>query len=689
MTRFAYLRTALASRRFRRAAVFMFLLAAMLKAMAVPAAASTALWSIKLARFSQNCQRGLGICIDPFGPLDGTPMTNVAFTVKVRGVVAGGDLRGELVFLSPLHQEGDTFFVERDILLDRRRSLELGYQSVTIVAGAYPIVRTSDNPNGTVEVALRTIGITITADIGRKAHGCTRFGICSITIGAELMRRPAAGSASLDGNRMGWDFLLPVDRDGDDSAFIHIDEDIELDAATSMALGAKRVVVKKGVYPVDYSDNPNGHVNFNVLRIGITITVRLGRKDSNCTGFGLCEASIRFDRVTSNPTPVIATLGSAHLRVDFTERPKNADEHFVIDEPIELDAATSLALGRQKVVLLPGSYTVDYSTSPFGSVNVPMQAFGIVVTIHVGRPAMRCTGYGFCGITIDFSAMSDRSVAGAASIKDGMITVDFGARAPEQGEMLSIDEDLSLDAATANALGYESVTLRRGEYAVDYSSNPYGQVHVPVAKGQPVVNVSIHWGRRSRGCEGVGFCHLHVDVELSERAIVGFVVNSHSSAFELRFASAPPESGDTVYVDEDIYLDAATSRALGADNLYVKRGAYAIDYSNNPYGTVRVETGTDGSASVDVESMTSAMSVWPSPTSERASVSFTSDGAYGVHVDLLDARGAVVMAIVDGERLERGEHVRTVDVSTLPAGAYFTRMTSGSNSAIRPLRIAR
>jgi hypothetical protein len=582
MTRFAYLRTALASRRIRRAAIFMFLLAAMLKAMAVPVAASPAIWSVKLARYSQNCQRGLGICINPFGPLDGTAATSVSFEVARRGVVGGIDSQGHLAFLSPLHEEGDTLFVERDVLLDRRRSLELGYQSVTIVAGAYPITRTSDNPNGEVVVALRTIGITITIDIGRKSQGCTRFGACSITIGAELMNRPAGGSASINGNRLGWDAFLEIEAE-EDSSVMYVDEDIELDAATSLALGAKRVIVKKGAYPVDYSENPNGHVEFDVQRIGITIVVDFGRKIYNCErGFGVCSVTIDIDlRVGSDhATPTVASLDGSQLTLDLLARSKRSEAELTLDAAYQLEPAVAKALGRRSITLLPGTYAVDYRSNPNGTVVIPVATQGIGVTIWFGRSWYNCRGVGICRIDINTAKTSTQQYTAIGHYSDGVTRMMF--------------------------------------------------------------------------TEATG-------------------------------------AGDTALtIDDDIVLDGATAQGLGAERLTIKRGTYPIDYSTNPYGDVSLLTSVDGAASVDREQRTEiVLASYPNPASDRSTVRFTADGANKITLDLLDAHGSVVMTLVDGERLERGEHERTFTVASLPAGAYFQRLSTGAATTIRAMQVVR
>jgi hypothetical protein len=680
-------------RRALRAAMFLFTMAAMLKALAVPVMAAPAFWSVKIARPTVFCQRGIGICIDLFGS-DGTAATPVAVEEYRRGIVSYTEPRMlGMRFLAPLNEQGDTFHIDEDVTLDRRHSLELGYQQVTLLKGAYPITRTPNSPNGEVLIAMRTIGITITFDIGRKSMGCTGAGVCKVTVGFELGRMKAPGSATLDGNRLGYDFLLELE-DVPDSGMLYVDEDIELDEQTSLALGAKKVVILEGAYEIDRSENPNGHVDFNVLRIGITVTVDIGRKAHGCTRFGACSITVGVDLRAANPSPGILSLDGRHVTIDFTERLKNAEDHFVLDADLELDAQTSLALGRRGVVLKAGRYPLDTTRNPNGSVTIPVSARGIVVTIRFGVPSRNCTGVGFCSITIGFDRFMERALGGVAEVigEKGQerLVVELAGRAPEQGDELVIENDMTLDSAVATALGYKNIVLKRGVYRIDYSTNPNGTVEIPVSALRPI-EIRIKIGRASYLCIRIGVCGIEVwrETTTMERSVQAFVTNAHGDLL-VEFRSMLPEEGDTLFVDEDVYLPAETARELGVENIYLKRGAYPIDRSQSANGTVRVATGSDGTATVESdEAIESTLSVFPNPATTSATASFTTNGTGVVSLELLDARGTVVMSVVDGERLERGTHVRTMDLSSLPAGAYFQRLTVGTTSTLSPVQITR
>jgi hypothetical protein len=670
------------TRRALRAAAFLVLLTAMLKALAVPAMASPAFWTIKVARQSFTCQRGLGICIDLFGP-DASNATEVSFEVR------GDREHGVLSFLSPPHEKGDTFTIDEDVTLDRRHSLQLGYQSVTLLKGSYP-VDFSNNPNGEVMIGLRTVGVTVTIDVGRRSKDCTRFGICSVTVGIDLrMNHPAPATVSLADGKLSVDFIGRIPVPGDSSTFV-IDNDIVLDDSVSLAFGARSVTILKGSYPVDYSSNPFGHIDFNVNRIGITVTIEPGRRSRDCNGFGICSVTIGLDLAMKHPTPSVVSLEGHHVTIDFLSRPSNAGEPFVLDEDIALDPAIAQALGRKGITLMAGVYQVDYGTNPNGRVTIPVSAQGIVITIYVGRPSQGCRGFGFCGITIDAKLATDRSVAAVTSVANGIIAIDFLGQAPDAGDVLTIDDDMQLDPAVARALGYHAVTLARGQYHVDYSRSPNGHVEIPVAlRG---ITIKLNFGRAYADCAYKGLCS--VTVELSRmlgRPVYGSALESNGE-LDLQFGEALPEQTDTLFIDEDIALEPETAQALGAGTVTVKRGAYVVDYGENPFGAVKLATNDDGTASVETPSTPSAgttLSVWPNPAGASATVRFTSDGAHTVSLDLLDARGTFIRSIVDGERFERGDHEIVVDLAGIPAGAYFQRLVVGTTSTIAPLQIVR
>jgi hypothetical protein len=118
---------------------------------------------------------------------------------------------------------------------------------------------------------------------------------------------------------------------------------------------------------------------------------------------------------------------------------------------------------------------VDYSVNPNGQVSPDVTAQGIVITIETGRKSLGCTGFGICSITIDPLA-SDRAVPTAASWVNGRLQLNFLSEPPDKTNVLILDEDIVLDSATSRALGYEQITVRAGQYPVDYSHSPNGEV---------------------------------------------------------------------------------------------------------------------------------------------------------------------------------------------------------------------
>lgn len=684
----SYSRTTRLRRRLIRIAGLFMLLATMQKAM--PVVAAPAYWSVKIARPSINCQRGLGVCIDLFGPI-GTAGTEVAFVVEGTPQSGPGTATGRMVFLSELTEKGDTFEIEQDVVLDRQHSLELGYKQVTLLRGRYPIDRSAGD-HGSVLIGLRTIGITITADIGRRAYGCERFGVCSITVGFDLaMNKPAPGTGTLEGSSLSFDFTQRVES-SEDSSVIYVDEDIALDEQSSLALGARSVTILKGAYRVDYSENPNGHVDFAVARIGITVTIDIGRKSLGCTRAGICSITVGFDFARINQAPAVVSLDGKAMLVDFLGRPHSGREPFVLEQDYVIERDLATKLGRQQLTLQAGTYELDFSVNPNGRLVIPVSSQGIVVTVEIGRASKGCRGLGICSITIGADA-TERSVPAVLSVSNGMMSLDLLGEAPETGDALTIDEDLTLDAATSRLLRYNDITLKRGVYAIDRSSNPFGSLVIPIAARG--ISIEIHFGRTSECIRGFGVCRIIIalSTRTSPSDAVGYAAaETAGSTMTIAFSERSALSGDTLFVDEDVPFDPTTGAPLGAERLLIKRGAYPVDYSSNPAGTVTVVTQVEGSASVDASGSSndaSDLMLWPNPATTTATTRFSLATPQSVRLELLDAMGTVVLSAIDGERLERGSHERTLDLAGLTAGAYFERLTVGTTSTVRALQIVR
>src|SRR5205085_558957 len=200
----------------------------------------------------------------------------------------------------------------------------------------------------------------------------------------------------------------------------------------------------------------------------------------------------------------------------FLSEPPDKTNLLAIEKDILVDSATSRALGYEQVTLRAGEYPVDYSVNPNGQVSPEVTAQGIVIDVDIGRPSRNCTGFGICRITIDTLA-SDRAVPTAATWVNGRLRLSFLSEPPDKTNLLTIEKDIVLDSGTSRALGYEQVSVRAGDYPVDYSANPNGQVS-PDATAQGIV-IKVNIGRPSRDCTGCGICGITIGASASDRAV--------------------------------------------------------------------------------------------------------------------------------------------------------------------------
>ena len=205
----------------------------------------------------------------------------------------------------------------------------------------------------------------------------------------------------------------------------------------------------------------------------------------------------------------------------------------ILDEDIVLDSATSRALGYEHVTVRAGQYPVDYSVNPYGQVSPDVTALGIVITIDCRR---HCTsGFGFCSLTIDASA-SARAVPTAATWANGRLQLSFLAEPPDKTNVLILDNDIVLDSATSRALGYEQVTVRAGQYPVDYSANPHGVVSPDTTASGIIIRIRVGLG----SCRpGFGICEIYIGPSTSLRDVPAAAtwVNGH---LQLSFLADPP-----------------------------------------------------------------------------------------------------------------------------------------------------
>jgi hypothetical protein len=225
---------------------------------------------------------------------------------------------------------------------------------------------------------------------------------------------------------------------------------------------------------VDYTVNPHGIVSPDVLAHGIVITVDIGRKSRDCMGFGVCSITIET-LASERAVPTAATWNNGRLQLSFLAEPPDKDKVLTIDEDIVLDSATARALGYEHLTVRAGQYPVDYTVNPHGIVSPDVMAHGIIITVDIGRKLYDCTRFGICSVTIEALA-SDRAIPASAAWVNGRLQLNFLAEPPDKIRVLTIDEDIVLDSATARALGYEQLTVQAGQYPMDYTVNPHGQV---------------------------------------------------------------------------------------------------------------------------------------------------------------------------------------------------------------------
>lgn len=662
------------------------MLATMLNAMPSTATARPIHIDVELNSARRDCKSGLGFCVviswragSGLAPM---PVSAEIVGEKIVGEKGEADRTLRVQFLRDPEDKGTEFVIGEDIELEPEHARALGYQRVMLRKGVYTITRDANDPNGSVDIAARTIGVTITADIGRKAHGCERAGICKLTVSFDLrMNHPATGSATLEGTTLAIDFAKTIAPD--DTALV-IDEDIELDEATALALGAKRVIVRAGTYLIDRSENPNGHVELAVARIGITITVDVGRKSKDCTRAGVCAVSVGFDLRQANSTPTVGSLDGSTLVLDFMNPMPTKEKEFVVEEEMELDPAVARSLGVRSLTLKSGTYAIDYSSNPNGTVRLATMALGITIKIRIGVPSLNCRGFGFCGIEIGPDS-ENGWLRGIASLDGNTLSVDFAEPAGSDEKVIVIEEDIALSPELARSLGARSLSIKAGHYAVSNRTNANGTVELPVERTG--ITVTINVGRASRNCSSFGICSIVIgfDLRMKSPTVGAAVLGRNGLAID--FATRPEGADDTLYIDEAIELELPF-RAAGVETVRILPGAYVVDYSRNENGSVVLSTAGAGTASVESPSSTStiAMTSYPNPATTRATIDFTLATSRTVELAILDAHGQTVATIIDGERLEAGIHTRTIDIASLPVGAYFI---AGPGMPLLPIAVAR
>lgn len=118
-------------------------------------------------------------------------------------------------------------------------------------------------------------------------------------------------------------------------------------------------------------------------------------------------------------------------------------------------------------------------------------------------------------------------------------------------------------------------------------------LQTPSSQAGPIIWFEI--GRPSKNCTGLGICRGGVGAPTTINTGArsnGRTLNTTTSVagqkLTIEFSSQLPEKGDTLTVEKDLALDAATSKQLGFRDATILQGEYRIDLDKGRFGAVTV-----------------------------------------------------------------------------------------------------
>lgn len=96
----------------------------------------------------------------------------------------------------------------------------------------------------------------------------------------------------------------------------------------------------------------------------------------------------------------------------------------------------------------------------------------------------------------------------------------------------------------------------------------------------PAAEVAIvgYFGRKKKGCKGVGICKIRPGATtIEDREVLAQLSTNAEGKLTLVFSSKPPEEGTTLYIDEDIIAQPAIASGLGFKSVTLLKGEYAYN----------------------------------------------------------------------------------------------------------------
>ena len=137
-----------------------------------------------------------------------------------------------------------------------------------------------------------------------------------------------------------------------------------------------------------------------------------------------------------------------------------------------------------------------------------------------------------------------------------------------------------------------------------------------------------------------------------------------------------------------LVVGANTSYATEAHILFKLDTASSVSLSHNQLASIASRTRRDVMSTVELnDKAITNVKVFYNPVAEQVAVSFKLSKLSHVSIRVMDALGNEVMSLMNGE-LDGGVQSLNFDTnSKLPAGFYFVRVTSGSETIIKRISI--
>jgi hypothetical protein len=149
-------------------------------------------------------------------------------------------------------------------------------------------------------------------------------------------------------------------------------------------------------------------------------------------------------------------------------------------------------------------------------------------------------------------------------------------------------------------------------------------------------------------------------------------------------------SGSTTVTE----LSLDTDYSLGDDGVYDKVVlAFVSLESGTQTVSITAERSAANTLSVDNRGSGGTSSGMlknsPNPFSGSTSISFSTAAPGPVTLQIFDATGAIVRTLIDGERVEAGEHTVAFSADGLPNGYYTARLTEAGGTLTRAMVVVK